>query len=276
MPTWLVLRHIWLSLIFVLVTAASIAAQHVWLDADGKALPFQTDEEITEFMRTANVVDEEPIGVGINQSVRVTLEQNGVRAHAIFREVDRREDTAVIQGTHYRYFADSYLFEPAAFELAKMLDIPHVPPAALRTLGRRRGSLQLWVEDVIDEDEDGFRPPNAIAWASQLWDMQFFDNIIYNIDRNPGNLIVSHDYKLWLIDHTRGFQFKYELLNDDVVRVRRSSYERLLALTQDGLETALNSYLEPLEMASILERRNAMKAYVEKLVLERGESAVFY
>ncbi len=71
MPTWLVLRHIWLSLVFVLVTAASIAAQHVWLDADGKALPFQTDEEITEFMRTANVVNEEPIGVGINQSVRV-------------------------------------------------------------------------------------------------------------------------------------------------------------------------------------------------------------
>ena len=50
----------------------------------------------------------------------------------------------------------------------------------------------------------------------------------------------------------------------------------MLALTQDGLETALNSYLEPIEMASILERRNAMKAYVEKLVLERGEGAVFY
>ena len=172
----MVLRHIWLSLFFVLATAASIAAQHVWLDVDGKALPFQTDEEITEFMRTANVVNEEPIGVGINQSVRVTLEQNGVRARAIFREVDRREDTAVIQGTRYRNFADSYLFEPAAFELAKMLDIPHVPPAALRTLRRRRGSLQIWVEDVIDEDGDGFRPPNAIAWAPQLWDMQFFDN----------------------------------------------------------------------------------------------------
>ncbi len=157
-----------------------------------------------------------------------------------------------------------------------MLDIPHVPPAALRTLRGRRGSLQLWVEDVIDEDEDGFRPPNAIAWASQIWDMQFFDNIIYNIDRNPGNLIVSHDYKLWLIDHTRGFQFKYELLNDDVVRVRRSSYERLLALTEDQLKTALRSYLKPIEIASILKRRNAMKAYVEKLVAERGEDVVFY
>ncbi len=172
-----VLQHIWLSLVFVLVTAASIGAQHVWLDADGKALPFQTDEEITEFMRTANVVNEEPIGIGINQSVKVTLEQNGVRAHAIFREVDRREDTAVIQGTRYRNFADSYLFEPAAFELAKMLDIPHVPPAVLRNMRRRRGSLQMWVEDILDEDADGFRPPSPIAWASQLWDMKFFDNI---------------------------------------------------------------------------------------------------
>ncbi len=272
----MVLRHIWLSPVFVLATAASIAAQHVWLDADGKALPFQTDEEITEFMRTANVVNEEPIGVGINKSVKVTLEQNGVRAHAIFREVDRREDTAVIQGKRYRYFADSYLFEPAAFELAKMLDIPHVPPAALRNIRRRRGSLQMWVEDILDEDGDGFRPPSPIAWASQLWDMKFFDNIIYNIDRNGGNLLVSQDYKLWLIDHTRGFQFKYGLLDDDVVRVRRSSYERLLALTEDDLKNALSSYLKPIEIASILERRNAMKAYVEKLVAERGEDVVFY
>ena len=60
------------------------------------------------------------------------------------------------------------------------------------------------------------------------------------------------------------------------MRVRRSSYERLLALTEDDLETALHSYLKPIDIASILERRNAMKAYVEKLVAERSEDAVFY
>ena len=134
----------------------------------------------------------------------------------------------------------------------------------------------MWVEDVLDEDGDGFRPSSAIAWASQLWDMKFFDNIIYNIDRNGGNLLVSHDYKLWLIEHTRGFQFKYELLDDDVARVPRSSYERLLALTENDLKNALSSYLKPIEIASILERRNAMKAYGEKLVAERGEDVVFY
>ncbi|TDI43060.1 MAG: hypothetical protein E2P02_12205 [Acidobacteria bacterium] len=58
-----------------------------------------------------------------------------------------------------------------------MLDIPHMPPAALRNIRGRRGSLQMWVEDILDEDADGFRPPSPIAWASQLWDMKFFDNI---------------------------------------------------------------------------------------------------
>ena len=50
----------------------------------------------------------------------------------------------------------------------------------------------------------------------------------------------------------------------------------MLAFTEDDLKTALSSYLKPIEIASILERRNAMKAYVEKPVVERGEDAVFY
>ena len=72
--------------IFILTTLAPVAAstQQSWLDADGQPLPFETDEELLVFLRTAKVVSEKPIGVGVNQSVKVTLQQDGVRAHAIF------------------------------------------------------------------------------------------------------------------------------------------------------------------------------------------------
>ena len=146
----------------------------------------------------------------------------------------------------------------------------------LRTIGRRRGSLQIWLEDALDEDDGGFRPPNPIAWVQQLWDMYFFDNLVYNIDRNPGNLLVTSDYQLWMIDHTRAFQFKFELLDDKVTRVPRRSWERLLALTEKELSSALAKYLTPIEIRGIVERRTVLIEHVERLVAERGEDVVFY
>ena len=88
--------------------------------------------------------------------------------------------------------------------------------------------------------------------------MYFFDNLLYNIDRNAGNSLVTSDYPLWLIDHTRAFQFKFELLDDRMARVPRTSWERLLVLTENDLKNALDDYLTPVEIGSILKRRDAL------------------
>ena len=268
-----------MRLFFVAATtaiAATAFSQHIWLDAEGQPLPFETDRELMEFMRSAEVVNERPIGIGINRSVKVTLEQDGVRSSAIFREVDVRRNVTSIDDVQYQFFADSYLFECAAYRLATMIDMARVPPAVLRTIGERRGSLQIWIEDTLDEDSDTFQPPTPREWVGQLWDMYFFDNLLYNIDRNAGNRIVTSDYRLWLIDHTRAFQFKFELLDDSLARVPRKNWERLLALTDNELKIALEPYLTPVEIGGILKRREALVEHVDKLIAARGENAVFY
>ena len=256
--------------------AATAFSQHIWLDVEGQPLPFETDGELMEFMRTAEVVNEQTIGIGINQSVKITLEQDGVRSHAIFREGDVRTNVATIDDVRYLFFADSYLFECAAYELATLIDMPRVPPVVLRTIGERRGSLQIWIEDTIDEESDAFQPPTPREWVGQLWDMYFFDNLLYNIDRNAGNRLATSDYRLWLIDHTRAFQFKFELLDDTMARVPRRSWERLVALTVNDLKNALENYLTPVEIGGILKRRDALVEHVDKLIAARGEDAVFY
>ena len=176
----------------------------------------------------------------------------------------------------YRFFADSYLFECAAYELAKLIDMPRIPPAAIRTIGRRKGSVQIWLEDALDEDGDAFQPPSGLEWAKQVWDMYLFDNLVYNIDRNPGNMLVTPDYWLWMIDHTRAFQIKHELLNERVVRVRRTMWDRLMALSEDDLRDALRPYLTPFEMGGVIARRKILKQHIDELVAERGEGVVFY
>ena len=36
--------------------------------------------------------------------------------------------------------------------------------------------------------------------------MRVFDELIANTDRNQGNMLIDKQWKLWLIDHTRGFR----------------------------------------------------------------------
>jgi len=239
-------------------------------------LPYENDSELLEFLTTASVVSEKNIGVGINKSKKLLLERDGVQAHANFREADERRETANVDGVFFRFFADSYLFEPAAYHLAKMLDLHNIPPAAVRVVGRRKGSAQLWLEGSLDHEGADFRPPNPIPWVQQTWDMYFFDNLIYNIDRNEGNILVSRDHRQWLIDHTRGFQFKNKLMNDKVVKIRRTCWERLQALSEKDIRNALRDYLTNREMGSLLRRRKLIIEHINELVNERGEGAVFY
>lgn len=146
----------------------------------------------------------------------------------------------------------------------------------MRTIEQRKGSAQIWNEDALDEEKDTFQPPNALEWVEQTWDMYLFDNLIYNIDRNPGNILVTPDYRLWMIDHTRAFQFKHELLNDRVEHVRRATWDKLIALSKDDLKEALGPYLTSVELDSVIERRKILSQRIDELVAARGEDAVFY
>jgi len=257
-------------------SGAQSTSEPTWRDVDGGPLPFQSEADVLEFLRSGHVVSERTIGTGINESRKILLEKDGVRAHAIFRDVDVGKETAKIAGTTYRFFADSYRFEPAAFELARTLGLESIPPAVNRRVGRREGSAQIWVEDTVDEESGEFRPPSAIAWAEQVQDMDLFDNLVYNIDRNAGNLLVGSGYRLWMIDHTRAFQLKDTLLNDRIRRVRRRTWERLVALDEEALTAQLSSYLTPLQLRSLWRRRERIIEYVNDLVHQLGEDAIFF
>ena len=61
-----------------------------------------------------------------------------------------------------------------------------------------------------------------------------------------------------------------------MARVPRRSWDRLNALTENDLKNALEGYLTPIEIGSILKRRDALVEHVDNLITARGEDAVFY
>lgn len=252
-------------------------ARSPWLDVELRPLPFASDEELLEFLRVAEVESESVIGTGVNESKKIVLVRDDVRSHAIFREVELRRENVRMQEKHYHFFADSYLFEVAAYELSRILGLHRIPPAIVREIDGRRGSVQIWLEQSQDEQAEDFRAPNPLSWVKQIWDMYFFDALIHNTDRNKGNILAGMDYKLWLIDHTRGFQAKEELLLPErIVRVNRQMWERLRDTDESLLREALRPYLTPLEMGMFLRRRRSLLARVDELLEARSPAIVLY
>ena len=265
----------------VILPQLTASSAGVWLDPEGKPLPFTSDEEVMEFLRTARVIRSEQIPLGITRPLKVVLEKDGVRMHAIFRDVD--DDNAIAplaSGAVVRDFRDSYIFELAAYELSRLLGLDNVPPVILREIRGKSGSLQAWVEDAMNETRkirDNVTPPDQVLWSRQIHIMRVFDNLIYNTDRNRGNILIDRNWKVWLIDHTRAFRREKELRNPEmVIQYDRKLWEKLKALDKKAVRKRLKKLLRPPEIKGLLWRRDKLVQHIQKLIKERGENKVLF
>jgi hypothetical protein len=217
---------------------------------------------------------------GITRPRKVLLEKDGIQMHAVFRNVDLEIEGERISGRFWTVFWDQDLHEVAAYRLARMLGMDNVPPAVPRTVGRSSGSLQIWLEGVMTEGmrrEDGLQSPYPREWFLQNRLMYVFDNLIWNSDRNLGNMLIDSDWKFWLIDHTRAFQDSGDLRSpDEVTHVERVFWERLQAMDEQDIRAQLEDVLDGSALRSLLIRREKLIEYIEELIAVRGEEVVLF
>ncbi|MFQ5526677.1 MAG: metallophosphoesterase [Thermoanaerobaculia bacterium] len=252
-----------------------------WIAEDGSPLPFESDEAVLDFLRTARILEREEVGKGITKPEQLLLERDGVRARAIYHDVRvKRTRHRLADGRMVMFFRDTYEGNLAAYELARLMGIDNVPPAAMRRLGRREGSIQLWIEKTYDETERRKRGAEAalpVAVRRRIADMWVFDNLINNIDRNQGNMLYDSVGGFWWIDHTRTFA-RYDALPLPE-RVRRCS-RRLLAalrsLDKSSVRERVGDYLSKPEIDSLFKRRDKLVAFLEKKIADRGEDSVLF
>ena len=266
------------------VVAAPPSGQHapaVWRDAVGKPLPFRGAGELMEFLRTADIVANDKIPIGITGPRRLTLELDGVRVNAAFRSVDETHSRVrLADGSFYQKLRDYCGYEVAAYRISGMLDMTNVPPAVPRRVQREDGTVQIWVENAMmekDRIEQGLRSPRPQRWVQQIQEMLAFDQVIGNIDRNPGNILIDGQWTVWLIDHTRAFQQGGKLEKVGRIRmVRRRFWDRLQALDPDAVAAAMQGILESRQIDDMFRRRDELVTYLQGLIDQRGEGAVIY
>jgi len=255
------------------------------LDPYGKPLPFSSFEEVEEYLRTAEIVSSKRVGEGINNPLEVLLEKDGIRMHALFRDVHvERKEMPLSGGRISFFFRDDAIFECAAYELARLLGLDSVPPVVERKIRGQQGTLQAWVENVSTEKalrKNADVPPSGgidrWRWMMRHQNVYLFDNLIYNEDRNTGNILIEPNGKLWMIDHTRAFRRWKELMNPELVQfVERSRWEKLQTLDETAVRAKLKDFLKPVELNGLIERKGLLIDHIQKLIDERGEKAVLF
>jgi len=263
-------------------TLTPAEAAHRWTDPDGKPLPFETEEQILEFLKAADVKEDKEItGEGITVPHKLLLEKDGVRADAIFRAVnEERMQGNTGGGRSDLFFRDSYIFEPAAYELSRMLGLDNVPPATLRKVKNQKGSVQIWVEHAMTDKKkahENIQPPDEQQWNKQLQIMNVYDVLVYNTDRNRGNILITPDWKLWMIDHTRAFRRIPDLLHAEVLKMcERNLYHNLQSLDEAATRARLKDYLSTYELDALFKRRKMILDHYAKLIADKGEEHVLY
>lgn len=252
-----------------------------WYNPEGQPLPFKTDAEVQEFLSTAKAVKVKGTAVGIGGVRKVTLEKDGLRMNAAFRTI--REEKGMQRMPSGRVelnFRDDYIFEQAAYELSLLLGLDNVPPTVVRRVYSDVGTVQAWVEGSmmeLDRQQKKIAPPDTVSWNQQVQIMRVFDNLIYNTDRNMGNILIDRNWKLWMIDHTRAFRPNEDLIAPNgVVQCERHLYEKLQTLDPAQVTERLKKHLRKFEIEGLLARRLKLIEHIQKLIREKGEDQVLF
>ena len=224
--------------------------------------------EFEEFLRTAEIERVGDVPVGVTKPKRAFFVPGGIAASAVVKHLPMG---------HRSGFWEAYKSEIAAYELDRLLELDMVPPTVERRVGPDRASVQLWVENSrVLKSVDQAQVPRPVEWAKQVCRQRVFDNLIANIDRNAGNMLVDGEWNLVLIDHSRAFASDRMPFEKEMTRIDREMFARLKGLDEAGLMERIRPWvLGDGPVRGILKRRDKIVARFEQLARERGEAVVF-
>jgi len=252
-----------------------------WTGPDGNRLPFENDDQILDFLRTAEFRRVVKILGGVTRSKQILLEKDGIQAHAVYHYrhiVGRNEE--LTDRTTVRHLRDSYLNQAAAYDLSRVLGISSVPPTVLREISGQKGSVQLWIENAFsdkDRIEKNLRPTDTSSLISSTRDMRVFDSLINNIDRTSPNILYDPQWNRWLIDHTRAFGRGRRLRDrENLNRICESLWSKLKELDDRLVFKTLEPYMGRGETESLLRRRDLIIAHFQERIELKGKEKVVF
>jgi hypothetical protein len=244
--------------------------------AAAQPAPALTLEQKEVFLKNAKIVRTRGAGKGVTNTVRATLSDGTLTHDASIQTIDEyMTEFKSNRGTEFN-FRDTWRYNVAAYRLDQMLELNMIPPSIERNYQSKPGAFTWWVDDVIMEEGERLKKkvtaPNSSLWNEQMWHVRLFDQLIHNVDRNLGNLVIDKNWTIWMIDHSRAFRL-FETIKTpaNLAKVDRRVYEKLKALDQQSLKKVMGDYLTGPEIRALLNRRDHIVSILDK----SGQAALF-
>ncbi len=241
-----------------------------------------TEEEMRQFLLTAKVIKSEGTRKGITRPYKLTLSDGKLTHDAGFQSIDEFASTKKFDDNSVEInFQDTYHFNIAAYELAKLLGLESMMPVTVeRRWEGKKGSLTWWIDSKMDEGERLQRkihPPDPEAWNNQMYRKRVFAELVYDKDPNLTNVLIDENWKLYMIDFTRAFRLREDLAHPkDLVRCDRQLLAKLRQLDPSEIERVTKPHLDKAKIKALMKRRDKIVDTFEKLVKEKGEDQVLY
>lgn len=251
-----------------------------------------TEEEAAEkekwedFLKTAEIVgQEQPFSdrEAVTKPWKLTLEKDGITKNALWKNCEGR----------MRGFVENWRWEIAAYLLDKHLGLNMVPPTVEKRFQNNLGSCQLWVTakmSLKEKYEQNIKIPSykVFPWNRALYLQRAFDNLIANEDRHQNQFLITEDWRMVLIDHSRSFRtsgkFAKKLIYDEKYRegprlmkeLPRAFVEKLKALNTEIIKGVVGEYLTDKEIEYVLIRQDLIIKWLDKQIKKEGEDKVLY
>jgi len=250
--------------------------------------PALSDAEIEQFLLKAKVIKVSGIKKGVTGSLQATLSDGKITHLAHIQPIDeRKQQFQGDKGGVEFDFRDSWEFNIAGYKIDRLIGMNIVPVSVQRIHDYKPAAYTWWLDDVMMDEEERLarkkanekakekkeaEPPDVEKWNQQMQMVRVFDELIGNVDRNLGNLMITKDWRVWPIDHTRAFRTNKQLKTAaNVTRADRAVLERMKALDKDTLKRETGKHLSTFQIDAILARRDAIVKRLEGL----GPSALF-
>jgi hypothetical protein len=218
--------------------------------------------DMEEFLRTAPVGDIfRGAQRGRTEPWTVVLADGVDVRRAIFKYVDRRRPSVL---------PTSYMYELAAYEVARELGVDIMPPVVEREIGGVKGSLQLLVEGALPETARrarGLEPPDPAAFRDRLETVKIFSLLVDDDCENlEDTLVETGTWIVHRVDFSEAFGFSPEprpACRPEIVP--EGLLAKLKGLDDAKLGARLSPYLTKEAVRALVRRKAALIRLLEGL-----------
>jgi len=223
-----------------------------------------------KFLKNAKIKDIlKDLEGGRTEFWQVGLEKDGLQKKAIFKYVNRRRPHIV---------PDSYQYELAAYKLNALMGLNIVPPCVHRTVDGVEGSLQILIENCIDERERQGKniPFPDKQCLKEIEDIKIFEILVADEYWDIDDTLMDCDSgKIWRVDFSEAFSPIVEWDQKWIFQCcSQELYQSLMDWKDSQVRETLAPYLNSQEMDALMKRKASILNKINNLISNKGEKKI--